>query len=123
MISHFNLGTNYLACAEAFYDELLKIFNGQQAYKAERTVLYALGDGSAKIAINKPFDGKPATAGNGSMVAFSASGPDQVKAFHLKALELGGSSDGEPGERMGGHLYAAYVRDLDGNKIGIFCTP
>ncbi len=123
MISHFNLGTNDLARAEQFYNELLSIFNAQQAYKAERTVLYALGEGSAKLAINKPFNGEPATVGNGSMVAFSASGPEQVKAFHSKALALGATSDGEPGERMSGHLYAAYVRDLDGNKLGIFCSP
>ncbi len=124
MISHFNLGTNNLLQAEAFYDQLLALMDGQQAFKNERTILYAVGGSEgAKLAINTPFDGLPATVGNGSMVAFSASDSNQVNNVYEKALALGATDEGEPGERMGGHLYAAYFRDLDGNKIGIFCTP
>lgn len=120
MISHINLGTNDLTRAENFYSELLKPMGAQQVYKSERTVLFSLGSGDAKIAINTPFNGDPATVGNGSMVALAATDKDQVHNVHAKALELGGSCEGEPGERLDGMLYAAYFRDLDGNKFGVF---
>lgn len=123
MISHFNLGTNDLERAEAFYNELLNLFGGQQLMKTERMLFYSLGDGSAKLAVNKPFNGEPATAGNGTMVAIGATGRDQVDECHARAISLGASCEGEPGERMDGMLYAAYFRDLDGNKFGIFYAP
>ena len=37
-----------------------------------------------------------------------------------KALALGGSDEGAPGDRGDG-FYAAYFRDLDGNKLNVFC--
>ena len=91
MISHFNLGTNDLPRAERFFDALFALLNGQQAYKSERTILYAFGEHSAKVAINTPFNGEPASAGNGSMVALGAADKAQVDAIHAKAMELGGS--------------------------------
>lgn len=121
MISHLNLGTNDLARAETFYNELVKLFNGAQLFKSDRMAFYSLGEGSAKLAINTPFDGKPASAGNGSMVALGATDTNQVDAVHAKALELGGTCEGAPGYRMDGTFYGAYFRDLDGNKFGIFC--
>lgn len=122
MISHFNLGTNDLPRAEAFFDALLGLMNGQQAYKSERTILYTFGGQGANVAINTPFNGEPATAGNGSMVALAAADKAQVDAVHAKALELGASCEGQPGGRMNDMIYAAYFRDLDGNKFGVFCN-
>jgi predicted lactoylglutathione lyase len=63
-----------------------------------------------------PFDKQPATAGNGNMVALAASSREQVDRLHARALELGGSDEGAPGQRWEG-FYAAYFRDLDGNKL------
>jgi len=123
MISHLNLGTNDLARAENFYNELLKLFGGSQLFKSERMLFYSLGENSAKLAINTPYDGKPATVGNGSMVALTASSQDQVNAVYAKAMELGGSCEGAPGERMNGSFYGAYFRDPDGNKFGVFLMP
>ncbi len=123
MISHFNLGTNDLARAEAFYDQLLKLFDGQLLFRTDRALFYALAGNGAKLSINVPFNGEPATVGNGTMVAFVADGEEQVDTVHAKALELGGSCEGAPGERMGGSAYAAYFRDPDGNKLGIFYAP
>ena len=65
------------------------------------------------------LDGKPATVGNGMMVALAASSKEQVDAIYKKALELGGTDEGKPGPR-GGNFYAAYFRDLDGNKLNAF---
>jgi predicted lactoylglutathione lyase len=69
--------------------------------------------------VQVPHDGGRANAGNGVHVCFIAASIDEVKAFHAKALELGGTDDGGPGfrpEYTPGY-YAAFVRDLDGNKI------
>ena len=71
------------------------------------------------MSVIKPFDGKPATVGNGVMVALQAASKEQVGAVHKKALELGGKDEGAPGPRGAG-FYAAYFRDLDGNKLNAF---
>lgn len=82
-------------------------------------------DGAVELAlwVCKPFDGRPATVGNGTMVALKADSWDAVRAFYQAALENGGTSEGEPGLR--GHyaadFFAAYVRDPDGNKLAAVC--
>lgn len=71
--------------------------------------------------MTKPFNGKPATVGNGNMVAIMLDSTAKVDAFYQKALELGGSCEGKPGFRgeIAG-FYAGYFRDLDGNKLNAF---
>jgi len=69
----------------------------------------------------KPFDGKPATVGNGVMVALVVDSKDKVDALHRKAMQLGGKDEGAPGPRGEG-FYAGYFRDLDGNKLNAFCA-
>ena len=119
MIMHFNLGTNDLERAEAFYTELLSLFEARLTIRTRTAVFYDFGDSGARLAINTPFDGKPATSGNGSMVALSARNVDQVDAVYARAMELGATSEGEPGSRRNGRIYAAYFRDPDGNKFGV----
>lgn len=63
-----------------------------------------------------PFDKRPASVGNGCMVALQAGSREQVDRVHARALGLGGSDEGAPGQRMEG-FYAAYFRVLDGNKL------
>lgn len=118
-----NLGTNDLAQAESFYNALLPLAGGVQAYKTDRSVIYALAGGSARLAVNKPYDGEPATPGNGVMATLYADDKRQVDMLYRKALALGGSSEGEPGDRLDGVVYAAYFRDLDGNKFGVIHVP
>ncbi|GLS87974.1 hypothetical protein GCM10010873_29480 [Cypionkella aquatica] len=74
------------------------------------------------IWINQPFDGKPATVGNGSMPAFHATTRAAVDAFHAAALASGGRDEGAPGLRYSPNFYACYVRDPDGNKLSAVCT-
>jgi predicted lactoylglutathione lyase len=72
----------------------------------------------------KPYDEKPATAGNGSMIALAVGSPDDVKKVHGKAVSLGGKDEGAPGFRPGeanSGFYGGYFRDLDGNKFVAFC--
>ena len=70
----------------------------------------------------KPYDGKPATVGNGTMIALTVDSNAKVDAVYRKAMELGGKDEGPPGPRGTAGFYAAYFRDLDGNKLNCFCT-
>ena len=75
---------------------------------------YWLGEDFA-FSVARPFDERPATIGNGSMVGFCVGGKEDVERMHRRALELGGTCEGAPGQR--GPKFSAYVRDLDGNKL------
>jgi predicted lactoylglutathione lyase len=71
------------------------------------------------IGVIIPFDGKPATVGNGVMAALAAKDRAQVDRVHALALSLGGKDEGKPGLR-GDTFYGAYFRDLDGNKLAVY---
>ena len=71
------------------------------------------------LGVCKPYDGKPATGGNGTMVALTAKSREIVDAVHAAALAAGGADEGAPGLR-GDTFYGAYFRDLDGNKLCVF---
>ena len=119
MIGYTTLGTNDLARAARFYDALLAELGGKRAMEMEHFIAWAAAPGGAMVSVIKPFDGKSATVGNGVMVALSAKSKAQVDAIHRKALELGAKDEGAPGPRGDG-FYAAYFRDLDGNKLNAF---
>ena len=69
--------------------------------------------------IQHPFDGLPATWGNGTQVSFAVSTRDAVDAAWQAALDHSGISEGAPAlrERYGPDYYGAYVRDPEGNKL------
>lgn len=117
MIGYAMLGTNDLPKALSFYDELLKGLGAARMFGGEKFQIY--GKDAPALGIGLPYDGKPATCGNGTMVALSAESQEQVRAVHEKALALGGKDEGAPGPR-GESFYAAYFRDLDGNKLAVF---
>lgn len=72
--------------------------------------------------IVQPFLKLPATWGNGTMVAFDATGRKIVDAFYAAALAHGGTGEGAPGLRpYNENYYSAYVRDPDGNKLSAVC--
>ncbi|WP_424931774.1 VOC family protein [Amaricoccus macauensis] len=114
-MNYFVVGTNDLDAATRFYDALLAGVGLHRISPSDR-MTYWLGEGFA-FAAAKPFDGQPATKGNGSMVGFSVGGREEVARLHALALELGGACEGAPGAR--GPRFSAYVRDLDGNKLCI----
>ena len=119
MLTNVILGTNDLGKAEAFYDELLALFGATKVMKNERSILWKPGDGGSGIAVCTPFDGASATSGNGAMVGLKAKSLDELVTIYETALRLGGSCEGPPGERRSG-VHAAYFRDLDRNKFGVF---
>jgi catechol 2,3-dioxygenase-like lactoylglutathione lyase family enzyme len=119
MIGYVTLGTNNLPRAAAFYDALLGVMGAKRMMENEQFVAWSVTPDLPGLGITKPHDQKPATVGNGVMVALDAGSPDKVDALHRKALELGGTDEGAPGPRGGG-FYAGYFRDLDGNKLNFF---
>jgi len=118
MIGYATIGTNDFEKAKTFYDDLLGALGGKRAFANDHLQGYA-GGGGAMLAVAKPHDGKPATVGNGTMLALSASSKELVDQVHAKALALGGKDEGAPGPR-GDTFYGAYFRDLDGNKLCVF---
>ena len=120
MIGYVTLGTNDLPRAAKFYDALLAGVGGKRMMEGEQFIAWSASEHGAGIGLTKPFDGKRATVGNGVMVAFAAKDPAQVDAMYKKAMELGATDEGPPGLRSG-TFYAAYFRDLDGNKLNFFC--
>jgi predicted lactoylglutathione lyase len=121
MIGYVTIGTNDLARAAAFYDALLAELGGKRMMETEQFIAWSAGQQAAGLGVSKPFDKKPATVGNGVMVALHAKNAAQVDALHRKALQLGGTDEGAPGPRGSEGFYAGYFRDLDGNKLNFFC--
>ncbi len=121
MIGYVTVGTNDLEKASAFYDALLGEIGAQRAMDMETFKAWSNG-GEAMFSVIKPFDGKAATVGNGVMVAIAAPDHATVDKLYAKAIELGGTDEGVPGMRGGDDsgFYAAYFRDLDGNKLNFF---
>lgn len=121
MIGYVTLGTNNLDRAIAFYDELLALIGAQRFMGEEgRYQAWAVAPGQPAISVTTPWDGNPATIGNGTMVALAVDSREKVDEVYNKALELGGSDEGASGLRSEG-FYAGYFRDLDGNKLNVFC--
>jgi catechol 2,3-dioxygenase-like lactoylglutathione lyase family enzyme len=124
MYSHVTVGTADLQKAGAFYDQVLATLGIERFYAKGSFVGYRVpGGGRSHFFVTLPFDGKPASVGNGTHVAFMAANRPAVDAFHARALALGGQDEGAPGLRPHYHAnyYAAYVRDLDGNKLQAVC--
>lgn len=120
MIGYTTLGTNDLERATAFYDALLGELGAKRVLTDERMRFWGAGPGKTLLAVYIPYDEKPATHGNGSMVALDAGSREMVDRLHAKALELGGTDEGPPGPRGDGSFYGGYFRDPDGNKLVAF---
>ena len=118
MLAYTTIGTNDLPRAAVFYDQLLSLIGAKRFMENERFIAWGSSQDGAGLGVTQPFDGQAATVGNGVMVALGADSRDTVDRLYAKALELGGSDEGRPGLRFEG-FYAAYFRDLDGNKLNV----
>lgn len=117
MISHLSIGTNDFDRSVNFYDSVLPVLGCKQMEKYPGAAAY--GRQFPEFWVQKPFDGKSATVGNGFHIGFIADSREAVDAFHKAALAAGGTDEGEPGPRplYGDAYYGCFVRDLDGHKI------
>lgn len=112
-MNYFVVGTNDLGASNAFYSALFEQSGLTCASPSDR-MTYWLGEDFA-FATAIPFDTKPASNGNGTMVGFCVGTQDEVRRLHALAIDLGGTCEGAPLQR--GPKFSAYVRDLDKNKL------
>ncbi len=120
MIGYATLGTNDLARAATFYDELLGTIGAKRFMESDRFIAWAVSPTAPSLGVIKPHDGKSATVGNGVMIALVVDSKAKVDAIYNKAISLGAKDEGPAGPRGEG-FYAGYFRDLDGNKLNVFC--
>jgi catechol 2,3-dioxygenase-like lactoylglutathione lyase family enzyme len=121
MIGYVTLGTNDLDRAARFYDALLGEIGAKRMMQTDRFVVWFVAPDKPALGVFKPFDGNPATVGNGVMVALVVDSPAKVDALYKKALELGATDEGAAGPRGIPGFYAGYFRDPDGNKLNFYC--
>lgn len=126
MFSHLTVGARDLERAGRFYDAVLSPLGLQrravQPDGGPAALCWVTPQASLpRFYVYSPFNGEPATAGNGSMAAFLAPSPEAVDAAHAAGLARGGSDEGPPGPRphYGDGYYGAYLRDPDGNKVHV----
>ncbi len=119
MLGYATIGVNDMARAEAFYNALLGEIGASQLFGQDRIKFYGTGPDAAMLAICIPYDEAPQHPGNGNMIAIPGGSREGVDRLYAKAMELGATDEGAPGERMP-VFYGAYVRDPDGNKLCFF---
>ena len=129
MLSYIRVGANNVSLSGRFYTAILTPL-GYRKTETPNGVEFTVPDapggspGPAAVYVAKPFDGEPATVGNGSMTAFRAGTQAMVREVHAAGLAAGGSDEGAPGFRAAysDRFYVAYLRDPVGNKVAIFCS-
>lgn len=127
MIAYVTVGADDIARAKRFYSAFLPVL-GYELKESPEGLSYALPERPGQSAdlpelyVKPAFDGRPASAGNGTMIAFKARSQKQVRDLHSAALAAGGSDEGQPGFRdaYGPRFYVGYLRDPQGNKIALF---
>ena len=129
MIAYVTVGADDIACAKQFYSAFLPALDYELEESSEG-LSYALparpGQSGVlpEFYVKPAFDGQPASAGNGAMIAFETRSQKQVRDLHAAALAAGGFDEGQPGFRAtyGPQFYVGYLRDPQGNKIALFSS-
>ncbi|MBV1895268.1 MAG: VOC family protein [Rhodobacteraceae bacterium] len=129
MIAYVTVGVDDIARAERFYSAFLPALGyGLEKFHGDLSYVLPVKPGQSPVQpdfyVKSTFDGGPASAGNGTMIAFEARSQMQVRDLHAAALVAGGSDEGQPGFRdsYGPHFYVGYLRDPQGNKIALFSS-
>jgi catechol 2,3-dioxygenase-like lactoylglutathione lyase family enzyme len=128
MIAYVTVGADDIARAKRFYSAVLPAL-GYGLIEGDEGLSYALpvAPGQSVLLpdfyVKPTFDGNPAAAGNGAMVAFESNRQSQVRDLHAAAVAAGGLDEVQPGFRAsyGPQFYVGYLRDPQGNKIALFC--
>lgn len=117
MIGYATIGVNDIAKAKDFYCNL---FDAKVQFDAGRIAMIGKTEGQPMVAVCEPFNQEAPSCGNGAMLAFPAESKEAVDAMHAKALSLGATDDGAPGQRVEDVFYGAYAKDPDGNKMAFY---
>ncbi len=123
MIGYATIGARDGEASGKFYDAVFGAIGVERKFADGGWIGYGpKGADGHSIYVCPPFDGKEATGGNGSMLAFLAPSKDAVAAAYEAALQNGGSDEGAPGPRPADSdsFYGAYMRDPTGNTICVF---
>lgn len=123
MIGYTLVGTNDLERAKGYYDALFGSLGIGRIMEMDRMCAWGPNHEVPMFGVIIPFDGNPATVGNGVMISLPMDSRAKIDGLHAKALALNSKDEGAPGVRGGEGdqaFYAAYFRDLDGNKICAF---
>ena len=118
MIGYVTIGVHDLERSTAFYDAILVPLGGKRSFTGQRMQGYAAARGGTLI-VTKPYDGEPASVGNGTMVALAAPSPEVIAEVYALAMANGAADEGPPGQRSE-TFHGAYFRDPDGNKICVY---
>ena len=116
MFDHVSIGVSDIPRSGRFYDAVTAALGVSRTNTTERSIYYGSAGAGITFAVTLPFDGNPATSGNGTMATIGAPDRETVDRLHGAALANGGSDEGGPGVRENGY-YVAYWRDPDGNKM------
>ncbi len=120
MIGYTTIGVSDMARAKAFYTELFAEQGAKVVVDTGRIAFIGTKRGEPMLAVCEPYDKQAPTPGNGGMVAFPASTKEEAEALYNKAISLGATDDGAPGQRIPDRFYGGYVHDPDGNKLCFF---
>jgi catechol 2,3-dioxygenase-like lactoylglutathione lyase family enzyme len=120
MIGYTTIGVSNMESAKKFYCDLFADKGAKVAIDAGRIAFIGTERGEPMLAVCEPYDKEAPTPGNGVMVAFTVKEKQEADALYARALELGATCDGPPGQRVPDRFYGAYVRDHDGNKLCFF---
>ena len=119
MLGYATIGSNDLPKAKAFYTALLAEMGAKVLMDVGRAAFFGIDMGKPMLGICTPYNQEAAQPGNGNMVALPGGSRAGVDKLYAKAISLGATDEGAPGERMPG-FYGGYFRDLDGNKLAFF---
>jgi predicted lactoylglutathione lyase len=117
MIGYVTIGVSNLETAKVFYGELLAEMGAKLTMDMDRIAFFGTEDGGTMLSICVPYNEESPQPGNGNMIALTPGSKEAVDKLYQKAIALGASCDGAPGQRIPDMFYGAYFRDLDGNKI------
>ena len=120
MIGYVTLGVNDMARAKTFYSALLADLGASELMDMGRIAFFGESMAAPMLSVCIPYDENDPSCGNGNMVAFNPGSKEKVDEMYHKAIALGATSEGEPGQRIEDMFYGAYVRDPDGNKLAFF---
>ena len=120
MIGYVTIGVNDMEKAKAFYTELLADLGASLMMDMGRIAFIGNGQGNPMLSICVPYDESDPQPGNGNMVAIDPGSKELVDKLYAKALELGATDEGAPGQRIDDVFYGAYFRDPDGNKLAFY---
>ena len=117
MIGYTTLGVSDMDRAKAFYCDLFADRGAKVVIDAGRIAMIGCKRGEPMVAVCTPYNGEALSVGNGTMIAFTAETKEEAAALYERAISLGATDEGAPGQRIEDRFYGAYVRDLDGHKI------